>query len=289
MAVPEGGAGHPARAAIPRPSPGPSQRSQAAADAAVDARPQSGRRSDGAAAMPAPISAMPPMPPPMSFDDGADVLPSRKTRTLKFLKTLLIAASVAIIVVGVAQTAMEMLFSDEQTSAPDTLPPKDQSQSPAISGPRGQAPSTTPSRPMPTPDGGSSMAPPSADPEQTNSVGGNSMDGKSFFDPSTAIKLPDVTGSIGRKPAPPKTPAQTAPSSASHVDALPASISPASAHGRGGQRSGRRIRARRPLCRGPRRSAKCAGGRPLVRARPPVPASRPRSSASPASTKRATA
>lgn len=177
-------------------------------------------------AMPASTPALPPMPPPVSIDEDADTSPPRGKRVLKFLKTLLIAACVAIIVVGAAQTAMELLFPDEQATAPGTLPPKDQSQSPAISGP-GRAPSTTPSRPMPTP-GGASTGPLSSDPEQTNSIGGNTANGTSFFDPSTAIKLPDITGSIGRKPAPPKGPAQ-ANTAAGHssVDALPASISPA--------------------------------------------------------------
>lgn len=164
------------------------------------------------------------MPQPMAIDEDADTSPTRGRRVLKFLKTLLIAACVAIIVVGAAQTAMELLFPNEQSTAPGTLPPKDQSQSPAINAP-GRAPSTTPSRPMPTPGGASTL---SNDPEQTNSIGGNAADGKSFFDPSTEIKLPDVTGSIGRKPAPPKAPAQpNAATGHSSVDALPASISPA--------------------------------------------------------------
>src|SRR5207248_11797275 len=111
-------------------------------------------------------------------------------------------------VVGVAQTAMEFLFPD----APPTgeMPPKDQSKSPAATDPKMQAPSTTPSRPMPAPGG---TLPPATDPEQTNSIGG-----KSLFDPSTIIKLPDVAGSIPRNLVAPTTPA---PGSA-----LPASISP---------------------------------------------------------------
>ncbi len=167
--------------------------------------------------MPA-ANPLPSMPPPMSHDDGpADAPASRGSRVLKLLKTLLIAASVAVIVVGVAQTAMEMLFSDDTSTA---RPPKDQSKSPAITEPRTQAPSTRPSRPMPTPGGVSTTLPP-ADPEQTNSIGG-----KSLFDPATAIKLPDVTGSIGRKPVPPAA-AANPPAGQSNIDALPASISPA--------------------------------------------------------------
>jgi localization factor PodJL len=64
---------------------------------------------------------------------------------------------------------------------------------------------------MPAPEG--TLPPPATDPEQTNSIGG-----KSLFDPSTIIKLPDVAGSIPRNLVAPTTPA---PGSA-----LPASISP---------------------------------------------------------------
>jgi localization factor PodJL len=163
-------------------------------------------------ARPAPAPST--MPPPLEFDDRAYAPVSRRGKILKVLKTLLIAASVAIIVVGMAQTAMEFLFPE--TPATGEMPPKDQSQSPALSEPKTRAPSTTPSRPMPAPEG---TLPPASDPEQTNSIGG-----KSLFDPSTIIKMPDVTGSIPRKPAPPKTPA--APAGQSNNDALPASVSP---------------------------------------------------------------
>ena len=165
---------------------------------------------------------LPPMPmpatalPPMQADDGlADAPLSRGRRILKLLKTLLITASVAVIVIGVAQTAMEMLFSDDTPAAPGSQPSKDQSQSPAVTEPK-------PSRPMPAP-GGSPATPPSVDPEQTNSIGG-----KSFFDPSTAIKLPDVTDLISRKPAQSRPPSQpNPPAGQSSIDALPATISPA--------------------------------------------------------------
>jgi localization factor PodJL len=158
------------------------------------------------------------MPAPVHFDDDASEPLSRGKKILKFLKTLLIAASVAVIVVGVAQTAMEFLFSDTPT-APAATPPKDQSKSPAVTEPRTQAPSTTPSRPMPAPEG-TLPTPQATDPDATNSIN----NGASFFDPSTAIKLPDVTGSIPRKPAPPRTPA---PAGQSNLDSLPTSISPA--------------------------------------------------------------
>jgi localization factor PodJL len=166
---------------------------------------------------PTPMPAAAPVP--MDIEDGAEAPPSRGKRVLKLLKTLLIAASVAVIVVGVAQTAMEMLFPDTPPDASGEMSPKEQSKSPDTTAPNSRAPATRPSRPMPAPEG---TLPPArtTDPESTNSVNG----GSSFFDPSTVIKLPDVTGSIPRKPAPGRTPA---PGGASSIDSLPASISPA--------------------------------------------------------------
>jgi localization factor PodJL len=163
--------------------------------------------------MPTPIPPSMPLPPPIE----TDAAPSRGRSILKILKTLLIAASVAIIVVGVAQTAMEFLFPDAPSS-PTALPPKDQSQSPATSRP--QPPATMPSRPMPSPDGTVPAPPPGSDPGSTNSIDRTS----SFFDPSTVIKLPDVTGSISRRPAQPKAPA---PAGNPNIEALPTSLSPA--------------------------------------------------------------
>ena len=85
-------------------------------------------------------------------EDGEEARPSAGRRILKVLKTVLIAASVAIIVIGVAQTAMEFLFQDAPQTAPgeQIAPPKDQSQSPAEAAPKTQAPATRPSRPMPS-------------------------------------------------------------------------------------------------------------------------------------------
>jgi localization factor PodJL len=72
---------------------------------------------------------------------------------------------------------------------------------------------------MPAP-GGASPKPPAAAPDQTNSI-----NGKSFFDPSTAIKLPDVTNSIPRTTAAPKAPA-SAPGNGPSAETLPAGVSP---------------------------------------------------------------
>jgi localization factor PodJL len=81
--------------------------------------------------------------------------------------------------------------------------------------PEGTLPPLAPTTPAPeTP----APKPPGADNEPTNSIGG-----KSLFDPATIIKLPEVTGSIPRKPVPPRTPPAGA---AVNADKLPASISP---------------------------------------------------------------
>jgi localization factor PodJL len=161
-------------------------------------------------ALPASISE------PMPLDDMEDLPPSRRRQILKVLKTLMIAASVAIIVVGTAQTAIELLFPDKPATS--KMPRSaEKSEKPATSAPKSTAPATAPSRSMPTPEASPpAPAPSAADPEPTNSIG------KSFFDPSTVIKLPDVTGSIPRKPTPPRAPA----AGSIGPDTLPASIGP---------------------------------------------------------------
>ena len=109
---------------------------------------------------------------------------------LKLLKTLLIAASVAIIVVGAAQTAMELPVPGYAGAA---MPSKDQSQSPAITEPKTDA--RDQAEPADAGAGRLVAGPAGSRAGATNSIGSSS----SFFDPSTAIKLPrDVTGSIAR-------------------------------------------------------------------------------------------
>jgi localization factor PodJL len=169
---------------------------------------------------PSPAATPEPMPEPTFDDSAADLPPTRGRRILKLVKTVLVAASVAIIVLGTVQTAMELLFPDKPAGS-----------GPESSAPKASAPATRPSRPMPTPEGTlpplapttpapgtPAPKPPAADNEPTNSIGGRSL-----FDPATIIKLPEVTGSIPRKPAPAKTPPVAA---AVNADKLPASISP---------------------------------------------------------------
>jgi localization factor PodJL len=171
--------------------------------------------------MPAPTAMA--MPPSMPMGEPMlDAPMSRGKRILKIAKTLLIAASVAIIVVGTAQTALELLFP----AAPSADAPKDTAKAPPERAPGGTPPATTPSRSMPAP-GGALPTPPAADPEPTNSIDDNA----SFFDPHTMLppKQPraDVTGSINRKPASARA-SQPANPPASHaaLDGLPATISP---------------------------------------------------------------
>jgi localization factor PodJL len=180
-----------------------------------------------AASMPQPIPQPMPASMPMSASDNvADAPPSRGKRVRLFLKKVLIATSVAIIVVGTALTAVDLLFPDipplpnvETLGTPDAAPRNTPKTTPA------------PSRPMPSPQG-SLNAPWGADPEATGQIGNM----PSFFDPSTVIAprpQGDVTGSIARKtpqapaPGPARAPDAIVPTGKAHIDALPASVSPA--------------------------------------------------------------
>jgi localization factor PodJL len=181
-------------------------------------------------AMPPAVAAMAPtLPRPVPIDDVADAAPPRG-KVLKVLKTILIAASVAIIIAGVAQVGLEYLFPDEPPR-PLTLPPKSQSQS--LVEPKVQATMAAPSWPVPTPAPATAPAAApdepqpaaaAADPASTNSIGRNS----SVFDPTTAVKLPEVTGSIPQGASSTRAPAPSgAPAAQSSLDTMPASISPA--------------------------------------------------------------
>jgi localization factor PodJL len=143
---------------------------------------------------------------------------------LKFLKTLLIASSVAIIAIGTVQTAIEFLFQDDAPTAPIGAPVKDPSKRPSesMAPPEPSGGSAAPGRAMPSPQG-ALPAPATPDLEPTNSIGK-----KSLFDPTPAIKLlaAGVTGSIPHKPAPTKPPA-AAPDNAAIHDTLPAALGPA--------------------------------------------------------------
>ena len=146
--------------------------------------------------------------------------PTLRQKIVKHVKTLLIATSVVIIVLGTLQTAMDYFMAPQQA---ETQPAADDDNR-ARPAPATTAPATTPSRPMPTPDGGPPA--PGNDPGTTNSIGRSSA----MFDPTPvlAIKQPpansDITGSIAR-PAPgqKQSPAGTADPA---INALPASFGP---------------------------------------------------------------
>jgi localization factor PodJL len=203
----------------------------------------------------APVSMSVPMPAPMPAAAPASMPPSmpasqipashvpdaplpRGQRVRLFLKKVLIATCVAIIVAGTAMTAMDYLFTDiPPLPNVENLGTSEAPRSDAPKSTPANAPRTTPvpSRPMPGPQG-SLIAPQGADPEATGQIGNMA----SFFDPSTVIapkqQNPDVTGSIGRKTptaqalAAAKAPEAIAPTGKPHIDALPASISPALRH-----------------------------------------------------------
>jgi localization factor PodJL len=154
-------------------------------------------------------------------DDTADGPLPRSQRLGRLAKKLLIAGSVAAIIIGAALTAMDLLSPDAPPiptfDLPDTLEvPKN--------APNGAPNATpTPSQPMPSPQG-SLTVPPAADSEATGPVGGM----PSLFDPTAtmASRAPngEVTGSVAYKTAPP-------PTGNAGTDPLPPSVSPAIRHG----------------------------------------------------------
>lgn len=137
--------------------------------------------------------------------EGTDAPAPFRQRLGKHLKTLLIAASVVIIILGLLQTVMDFVFPSDP---PATV------EEPTASPPTPAAPPTTPSRPMPAPDGAMPapgvMPPPGGGPDTTGQI--NRV--PSFFDPSTVLKPPpaDVTGSISRQVPTPKATSPAAPS-----------------------------------------------------------------------------
>ncbi|MBM3528075.1 MAG: hypothetical protein FJX62_08280 [Alphaproteobacteria bacterium] len=162
--------------------------------------------------------------------DADEILPPRK-RAMKHFKTILITISVAIIVIGAVQTALELLLPSQPSSPPPAV-----ERSQERSQTRPPAPQTRPSpgRPMPTPGGPAAPSVPA--PEPVAPAGRSSL-----LQPSTVAQLPfvDVTGSIPPQPAPvqpapprtssPATTPDIAPPPGGQTDtlALPASVGPA--------------------------------------------------------------
>jgi localization factor PodJL len=177
-----------------------------------------------------PKAAKPPKPAkpqkPLNLTDPDAPTQTMRQRVLKQVKTLVIAVSVVIIILGTLQTAMDYFMAPADPSADQSMPAEDRA--PDVQPPI-QAPATTPARPpqrsMPTPD---SLPPtePMPEPDTTQSIN------RSMFDPTTVLapkQQPsanaDITGSIG-KPAPAQRPTQPATGDPI-VNALPSSFGPA--------------------------------------------------------------
>ncbi len=176
-----------------------------------------------------PKAPKPPKPPKESkvakiVDPDAPPMTMRQ-QVVKHIKTLVIATSVVIIVLGTLQTAMDFFMAPPQTEiqgeterggtsvSPDG---SDRAQEPRSDStpPSATAPGTIPSRSMPTPD----AVMPAPAPDATNSIGRTSA----LFDPTTVLMpkpqpvAPEVTGSISHQP----------PKAGNSADTLPASIGP---------------------------------------------------------------
>jgi localization factor PodJL len=161
-----------------------------------------------------PKPAKAPKPPkPSKIVDLDTPQPTLRQKIFRHLKTLVIAVSVVVIVLGVLQTAMDFFTAPPQQTG--TQPPVED-KAPAAPAAPATAPAANPGRPMPTPDD-VPPAGPSAEPGTTGAIGRTS----SMFDPTTVLSVKprpnaDVTGSIAQ-------PQTTDPT----VNALPASFGPA--------------------------------------------------------------
>jgi localization factor PodJL len=163
-----------------------------------------------------PKPAKAPKPPkPSKIVDPDAPQPTSRQKIFKHLKTLVIAVSVVIIVLGILQTAMDFFAAPPQQTG--TQPPAVEDKAPSPPAAPATAPAANPGRSMPTPDD-VPPAQPSTEPGTTGAIGRTS----SMFDPTTVLTArprpagADVTGSIA--------PAQTTDPA---VNALPASFGPA--------------------------------------------------------------
>jgi localization factor PodJL len=164
---------------------------------------------------PKPVKAPKP-PKPSKIVDPDAPQPTLRQKIFRHVKTLVIAISVVVIVLGVLQTAMDFFTAPPQQTGTQAPPVEDKAPSPPAA--PATAPAANPGRSMPTPDD-VPPAEPSAEPGTTGAIGRMS----SMFDPTTVLSIKqrpanaDVTGSIARQHAPPQT---TDPA----VNALPASF-----------------------------------------------------------------
>ena len=186
-----------------------------------------------AAKAPKPPKAPKPQKLPASLDPDAAPLTTRQ-KVIKQLKTLVIAVSVVIIILGTLQTAMDFFMAPAEAPA-QSEPAEDRApDTPTPSAPA-TAPARPPGRPMPTPDG----AVPAPEPNTTQSI--NRTSRCSIRPPccrppgnSRRRSPTSPVRSIARLPAP----AVTADPA---VNALPASFGPALRAAAVDRRSQRRI------------------------------------------------
>ncbi len=160
-------------------------------------------------------------------DQVAPPASSFRSKAMKHAKTLVIATSVVVIVLGALHTAMDLFMpavspgAGSQTSnerpAATARPAGDAAPRPAA-----------PGRAMPAPEG--TLPPPEQETPPAEQPDGPS----SFFNPSTILqnlpRAPDITGSIGPRPrptAPPAAAAITATNATANTAAVPSSASPA--------------------------------------------------------------
>jgi localization factor PodJL len=171
--------------------------------------------------LPAAPSIQPAMPTnAMSHDPALDRPMPRRTRVLRFVKTVLIAASVAIIVVGAVQTAWELLFPDEPIKPSVSEQPAEK--------PQATRPLAVPSWPTLPPGDAQPATPPVQQP-----AGPATNDRSSFFDPASMMtskpQATEVTGSVARQPMPSRTLAAPAALAAETpvAESMPSGISAA--------------------------------------------------------------
>jgi localization factor PodJL len=140
-----------------------------------------------------PKAPEPPKPPevPTSLDPSPAALTFRQ-KVSKQIKTLVIAVSVVIIILGTLQTAVDFFMAPPAPQPAPSAPLEDRA--PEVAPPL--APSTAPAarppgRSMPSPDDSAPLPEPAPEPDTTQSTGRTSQ----RFDPTTVL--------AGRKPQPP--------------------------------------------------------------------------------------
>ncbi len=226
------------------------------------------RRSKAPAPPPEPIAAA---------ETHQDSTPTATGKVFHQIKTLLIAASVVVIVVGAVQTAIDLLMSGE----PSTMPAEPHANS-------RPAPTVAPARSTPTAEDTLPVPAPS-DPATTGEIGGPSI-----FDPPSPPKPPtpsfEITGSLAPQPPQPPPALSMTPLAPSGGNNLPPSIGAGLlAAALAGEAPAAEYEIGDAFCGRPGSRPEHARSRAMVRARGQGRFRARRSSGSRASTRRATA